>query len=118
MPVPPPAARRSFLGSTAAEWAGMERLVGDLLDSTAIESGVLRLQRDWCDLALVVSAAANCLSRGAGVRVRVADGLEPVWADHDRLEQVFVNLLENAASHGASPRGTDVTVRAGGPPGR
>jgi signal transduction histidine kinase/ABC-type multidrug transport system ATPase subunit len=109
-----PEATRRFLGSIAAESARMERLVGDLLDSTAIESGVLRLQRDWCDLALVVSAAANCLSRGPAVRVHVAGDVEPVWADHDRLEQVFVNLLENAASHGASPRGTDVTVRAGG----
>ena len=112
-----PEATRRFLGSIAAESARMERLVGDLLDSTAIESGVLRLQRDWCDLALVVSAAANCLSRGLAVRIHVAGGLEPVWADHDRLEQVFVNLLENAASHGTSPRGTDVTVRAGGAPG-
>ena len=112
-----PEATRRFLGSIAEESARMERLVGDLLDSTAIESGVLRLQRDWCDLALVVTAAANCLSRGPAVRVRVTGGLEPVWADHDRLEQVFVNLLENAASHGASPRGTDVTVRAGGAPG-
>ena len=112
-----PEATRRFLGSIAAESARMERLVGDLLDSTAIESGVLRLQRDWCDLALVVSAAANCLTRGPAVRVRVAGDLEPVWADHDRLEQVFVNLLENAASHGASPRGTDVTVRAGDAPG-
>jgi signal transduction histidine kinase/ABC-type branched-subunit amino acid transport system ATPase component len=109
-----PEATRRFLGSIAAESARMERLVGDLLDSTAIESGVLRLQRDWCDLALVVSAAANCLSRGPAVRVHAAGGVEPVWADHDRLEQVFVNLLENAASHGASARGTDVTVRAGG----
>ena len=61
-----PESTRRFLGSIAAESARMERLVGDLLDSTAIESGVLRLQRDWCDLALVVSAAANCLSRRAG----------------------------------------------------
>ena len=53
---------RRFLGSIAAESARMERLVGDLLDSTAIESGVLRLQRDWCELPLVVGAAANCLS--------------------------------------------------------
>lgn len=112
-----PEATRRFLGSIAAESARMERLVGDLLDSTAIESGVLRLQRDWCDLALVVSAAANCLSRGPAVRVHAPGGVEPVWADHDRLEQVFVNLLENSASHGASPRGTDVTVRAGGAPG-
>ena len=37
----------------------------------------------------------------AVARSTLADGVEPVWADHDRLEQVFVNLLENAASHGA-----------------
>ena len=78
---------------------------------------MLRLQRDWCDLALVVGAAAHCLSRGPPVRIHVAGGLEPVWADHDRLEQVFVSLLENAASHGVSPRGTDVTVRAAAAPG-
>ena len=109
------ASTRRFLGSIAAESARMERLVGDLLDSTAIESGVLRLQRDWCELPLVVGAAANCLSGKRSARIQLATGVEPVWADHDRLEQVFVNLLENAASHGASPRGTDVTVRAGAP---
>jgi len=108
-----PESTRRFLGSIAAESARMERLVGDLLDSTAIESGVLRLQRDWCDLPLVVGAAAHCLSGrpGPGPRIEAEPGMEPVWADHDRLEQVFVNLLENAASHGASARGTDVTVR-------
>ena len=104
---------RRFLGSIAAESARMERLVGDLLDSTAIESGVLRLQRDWCELPLVVGAAANCLSGQRSARIHLETGVEPVWADHDRLEQVFVNLLENAASHGGSPRGTDVTVRSG-----
>lgn len=106
---------RRFLGSIAAESARMERLVGDLLDSTAIESGVLRLQRDWCELPLVVGAAANCLSGKRPARIHLETGVEPVWADHDRLEQVFVNLLENAASHGGSPRGTDVAVRAGAP---
>ena len=43
-----------FLRSIASEGARLGRLVGDLLDSTAIESGVLRLQRHWCDLQLVV----------------------------------------------------------------
>jgi signal transduction histidine kinase/ABC-type branched-subunit amino acid transport system ATPase component len=104
---------RRFLGSIAAESARMERLVGDLLDSTAIESGVLRLQRDWCELPLVVGAAANCLSSKRSARIHLETGVEEGWADHDRLEQVFVNLLENAASHGGSPRGTDVTVRSG-----
>ena len=37
-------------------------------------------------------------------------GLPVVWADHDRLEQVFVNLLDNAIGH--NPPGTRVTVSA------
>jgi signal transduction histidine kinase len=40
-----------------------------------------------------------------------------VWGDHDRLEQVFVNLLENSVAHGASRHGVDVTVRRGRSPG-
>ena len=37
--------------------------------------------------------------------------LPVVWADHDRLEQVFVNLLDNAFGH--NPPGTRVRVTAG-----
>ncbi len=102
-----------FLRSIAAEGARLERLVGDLLDSTAIESGVLGLQRHWCDLALVVEAAVRLVAGGSTIRVHAADDLEPVWGDHDRLEQVLVNLLENAAAHGASADGIDVTLRRG-----
>jgi signal transduction histidine kinase/ABC-type multidrug transport system ATPase subunit len=102
-----------FLRSIAAEGARLERLVDDLLDSSAIESGVLRLQRHWCDLTLVVEAARRLVRGGDAIRVRAADELEPVWGDHDRLEQVFVNLLENAVAHGASRHGVDVRLRQG-----
>jgi signal transduction histidine kinase/ABC-type multidrug transport system ATPase subunit len=106
-----------FLRSIATEGARLERLVGDLLDSTAIESGVLRLQRHWCDLALVIETAHRLLADGATVRIRADEGVEPVWGDHDRLEQVFVNLLENAVLHGASRHGADVRLRRGRTPG-
>jgi signal transduction histidine kinase/ABC-type multidrug transport system ATPase subunit len=102
-----------FLRSISAESARMERLVGDLLDSTAIESGSLRLQPDWCDLRLVLEAAQRCVHEGSQVHVAVEDGLEPIWGDHDRLEQVVVNLLENALTHGASDAGVDVVLRRG-----
>jgi signal transduction histidine kinase/ABC-type multidrug transport system ATPase subunit len=106
-----------FLLSIAAESARMERLVGDLLDSTAIESGTLRLQGHWCDLRLVVEAAVRCVPARAPIHVRVADAIEPVWGDHDRLEQVMVNLLENAVTHGWSDAGVEVTLRLGAFPG-
>jgi signal transduction histidine kinase len=102
-----------FLRSIATEGARLGRLVGDLLDSTAIESGILRLQRHWCDLPLVVEAAMRLVADGSPIRIDADAELEPVWGDHDRLEQVFVNLLENAVAHGASPEGIDVTLRRG-----
>ena len=101
-----------FLARIAAESSRLGRLVNDLLDFSAIESGILRLQRDWCDIPLVLDAAIACLPpAGASlVRCGCAAGLPAIWADHDRLEQVFVNLLGNALGH--NPPGTRVTVTA------
>jgi signal transduction histidine kinase/ABC-type multidrug transport system ATPase subunit len=103
---------RRFLSRIGAESARLNRLVDDLLDFSAIESGVMRLQRDWCDLRLVVEAAVDCLPVPEAARVTVVCGadLPSIWADHDRLEQVFVNLLSNAFRH--NPPGTNASVTA------
>ncbi len=101
-----------FLTRIAAESARLGRLVDDLLRFSAIESGILQLQRDWCDIPLVLDAAIACLPPSGAqlVGVRCAAGLPAIWADHDRLEQVFVNLLGNAVGH--NPPGTRVMVTA------
>ena len=62
--------QQRFLARIAAESARLGRLVDDLLDFSAIESGILRLQRDWCDIPLVLEAAVACLP--------------PAGAPHDR----------------------------------
>jgi signal transduction histidine kinase/ABC-type sulfate/molybdate transport systems ATPase subunit len=104
--------QQRFLHRIAAESARLGRLVGDLLDFSAIESGILRLQQDWCDISLVLDAAVSCLppAGAAMVEVNCDPSLPVVWADHDRLEQVFVNLLDNALGH--NPPGTRVSVSA------
>ncbi len=104
--------QQRFMARIAAESARLGRLVDDLLDFSAIESGILRLQPDWCDIPLVVDAAVACLPPAGAALVTVAcdPGLPVVWADHDRLEQVFVNLLSNA--HGHNPPGTRMTISA------
>ncbi len=112
-----------FLDRIAAESARLGRLVEDLLDFSAIESGVMRLQRDWCDIPLVLEAAIACLppANAAAVSMDSEPGLPAVWADHDRLEQVFVNLLSNAVRHNpprTQVRVTAVTAKAPAPVGR
>jgi signal transduction histidine kinase/ABC-type branched-subunit amino acid transport system ATPase component len=105
-----------FLSRIAAESARLGRLVDDLLDFSAIESSTLRLAQDWCDLTLVLDAAIACLPPAGAERVEVNcdAGLPVIWADHDRLEQVFVNLLENAFRHNGEGVRVRIDARAGG----
>lgn len=101
-----------FLDSIAAESARMGRLVGDLLDFSAIDSGTLRLVRDWCSLDLVLDAARKCVTEApdALIEVEALPDVQAVWADHDRLEQVFVNLFDNAVRHASGATGIRVTA--------
>ncbi len=103
---------RRFLGRVVSESARLGRLVDDLLDFSAIESGVMRLQRDWCSLPLLLAAAAECLppAEASQVSIDCEADLPVIWADHDRLEQVFLNLMDNAIRH--NPAGTRVDVRS------
>ncbi|NED99263.1 ATP-binding cassette domain-containing protein [Phytoactinopolyspora halotolerans] len=100
-----------FLAAISTESARMERLVSDLLDSSAIESGVLRLRPDWTDLRPLLAAARSCVPRHQAIQLEIDVRLEPIWADHDRLEQVFVNLLENAVRHGPADGAVRVVAR-------
>ena len=76
----------------------------------------MRLQRDWCDIRLVLEAAIACLPPASAESVSLSCDahLPVVWADHDRMEQVFVNLLNNAFGH--NPPGTRVQVTAAAVP--
>ena len=105
--------QQRFLDRIAAESARLGRLVDDLLDFSAIESGIMRLQRDWCDIRLVIDAAVACLppEHAKRIAITVDNPVPVVWADHDRMEQVFVNLLTNAFAH--NPPGTAVAITVG-----
>lgn len=92
----------------------LERLVQDLRLLTLAESGELTLHRKRVDLAALAREVTTSFAPRAGRRgVTLAPQLEPapVDADPDRLKQVLVNLLENAARH--TPTGTAIDVHVG-----
>jgi signal transduction histidine kinase/ABC-type multidrug transport system ATPase subunit len=95
-----PESQRRFLDAIVSVSQRMSRLVEDLLDTAAISSGNMTLHEDWCDMRTVLRAAVDAVpDRGQQVTVS-AGRLPPLWGDHDRLEQLLVNLLDNAATHG------------------
>lgn len=99
---------RRFLDAIVSVSQRMSRLVEDLLDTAAISSGNMTLHEDWCDMCTVLRAATAAVpDRGQQVVINTRP-LVPLWGDHDRLEQVLVNLLDNAVTHG----GSHITVEA------
>ena len=82
----------------------MMRLVEDLLDAQRVRSGQLRLQCERIDLRVLVAHAAQTVEftmQQRHHRMTISFPDAPVWlqADPARLEQVFVNLLLNAAKY-------------------
>jgi len=97
-----------------------ERLLRDLLEISAIESGRLALDRRWvepADLVLAALESQHGIAEGASVIVRsdVAPELPPVEADEERLMEVFENLIGNAVKFsGANGSVTVGALRRGG----
>jgi two-component system, OmpR family, sensor histidine kinase KdpD len=94
---------RSELAQTAYEEATrLNRLVGNLLDMTRLESGTVEVRKDWQSLEEVIGAALARVDVLLGER-RVTTRLDPdlplIPLDGVLIEQVFVNLLENAAKY-------------------
>lgn len=90
----------------------MNRLVGNLLDSARLESGMLQLKHDWCDMQDIIGVVLRQYNddlQGRGVNVEIAPDAPLVIGDEGLLEQVMSNLLDNAIKY--SPEGTPITVR-------
>jgi PAS domain S-box-containing protein len=82
----------------------MVRLVDDLLDISRIAKGKLRLAKEQLDLRLVVNRAAETARSFIEARKHdfsVSLPTKPIWVEIDpaRMEQVVVNLLNNAAKY-------------------
>ena len=83
------------------------RLVNDLLTLSRLQRGELQLQRGPIDLAEVVRSAASLVEAKA-TRLGITLNLDlparrpPLMGDADRLEQVVVNLLDNAIRFSAA----------------
>lgn len=89
----------------------MERLVGDLLDTSRIQAGKLEMRLVRCDLsALCRQSVEEQMSLSPHPVVWSAPPDAAVWVmgDPDRLTQVVMNLLGNAVKY--SPVGVPVRV--------
>ena len=107
-----PASRRDLLQTIKQGAMRMNRLVNNLLDMTRVESGYLQLSKEWCDVQDMIGVAANRVEalRSRSLKIETAPDLPLVPADFVLIEQVLVNLLDNAAKY-SSPD-SEISVKA------
>ena len=106
-----PEATADFLATIDEEADRLNRLVGNLLDMSRLEAGVLAVRARPVGLEEVVAAAlASLPDAGRGVVVDVPATLPEVLADPALLERALANLVANASSH--APPGSSVRVEA------
>lgn len=110
-----PSDRESLLSSVLDETHRLDRYIQNLLDMTRLAHGPLELQRDWEDLRDLIAAAIRRL-RLSNIRIgtSVDEDAELVFVHGDLVEQVLVNLLDNAARYTPAGGRIEITARADG----
>jgi len=104
---------RSFLEIIVRNADHMAKMVEDLLSLSRLEDGKLAMEPKPIDAAPALGGALKVCAKMAADKGVTLDNALPdegvrVMADHDRLVQVFRNLLENAVRY--SPQGSSVRV--------
>lgn len=107
----PEAGRAELVDTIVEEAERLNRFVQNLLDMTRLGHGKLEPRREWCDLQELLGRAQRRLRRELGtreLRVHAAPGLPLAHVDALLIEQVLVNVLDNAARY--SPAGSAIEV--------
>jgi signal transduction histidine kinase len=104
------AQRAQFLGTVIKESERLTRLINQVLDLSKIESGNAEWHSGEIDMREVVDDAVAAVSQmfkenGVQLEVRLPQELPFIVADRDRLMQVMLNLLSNAAKFCKRPGG-------------
>ncbi len=108
-----PEASRRLLRGMYAETDRMRHLVEDLLTLTRVDEGHLDLRKQPIDMAQLlrdVGESGERLTRDHIITYDVRPDVPPVLGDPERLKQVLLNLLENAAKY--TPPGGRITLAA------
>lgn len=103
---------REFLQTIDFEADRLNRLVGNLLDLSRIEGGILRPILDWYHPQEVIDEAMPHIRSLLGTReftLEMARELPPIQVDLLRMSEVLTNLIDNAVKY--SPRETPIELR-------
>jgi len=109
--------RRSLVETASEEADRLNRLVGNLLDMTRLESGAMRIKRDACDIQDVIGSALEELGGRLGdrkIQVEIPSELPLIPLDFVLVERVLVNVIDNALKYSQADMPIEIKALAAG----
>lgn len=105
--------REALVDNALGEAERLNRIVGNLLHMTRVESGVVRANLQPQELCEIVELTLQQMRYPERVHVSLPDDLPLVHVDFGLLQQVLANLLENALKFSPPDSPVDVGVDVG-----
>jgi two-component system sensor histidine kinase KdpD len=104
------ATRADLLDSITQDTGRMTKFLANIMEMARVETGEINARRDRLLLAEIVEAAVSRVSGAMYAGVNIADDATHVLADSALLEQILVNILDNAVKY--APEGSRIAISA------
>lgn len=111
--------RKDFLGDVYSEAEWLSTLVENILSLTRLEGGKLTLHKDMEAVEEIVAEAVSRVKKRSGqheINIDIPKELMMIPMDGTLIEQVLVNLLDNAIKH--TPPGSKIQIKVSGEGGK
>lgn len=108
--------QKHFLNRARIRSRQLIDLIDELLDLSRIEAGTTVSNQEYLDLSPVITRSVEFLkshaeNKSQTIKVNVPDSLPAISADPRNMDEIMINLLNNAIKY--TPEGGGITVKAG-----